>query len=875
MMKHVLTLAIFTNLIWSLNAQITITPNGSAATLVSTLVGNGITTSNPTLNCGAGAYGTWTGNLQAGGAQLSNGGIVLTTGSAAGADGPNNSGSTSTIVTGYDFTDPHLTTQPGAGNPAPARDNCVLEFDMTPVCNQITVSFVFGSEEYPEFVTGSFNDGFGIFISGPNPAGGSYNNYNCARLPNGQLVSIDNVNANTNATYYNTNPTGNASIHQYDGYTDGLSASLAVVPCSTYHVKIIIADAGDESWDSGLFLGAFSFACSAPALTIAPVQPICAGQTATLTATPTQTGGTYAWSPGGMTTQTITVNPSVTTTYTCSYTLGGSGCSAATATATVTVNPTQTPTFTQLGPYCENATPGALPTTSTNNVVGTWSPTAVSTTIVGQTTYTFTPNAGQCGTTTTMNVTINPGITPTFNIANPLCQNSTPPALPTTSTNSITGTWSPSTISTVTNGTTTYNFTPNAGQCAASVGVDITVASQIVPTFTQIGPLCQFSTAPNLPATSTNNINGTWTPSTISTNTAASNTFTFNPLPNQCAVPTTMNITIDPQITPTFTQITPICQGANATVLPSTSNNSVAGTWNPAFINTASPGTQNFTFTPSGGNCTQNAAMSVVVIPINAPTISSNLTEGCTPLAVQFNAANVQGYSVAWTINGMAANTNSSFSYNFTTAGCYDVTCVVSNQGCTASATINDMICVETAPIVNFQPSSNQFFNDPQTIFFTNNTTGATSFVWDFGNGTVSDLINPECTYTNINSNQIVTLTATTEMGCEGVGSTLIKFNPTPVFYIPNSFTPDEDEFNQTWGPVFTSGFDPYNFELIIFNRWGEVIFESHDAKGRWDGSYGKKGIKAPKGVYTFKIEFKTPDNDDKVVVKGHVNMIR
>jgi hypothetical protein len=112
-----------------------------------------------------------------------------------------------------------------------------------PGCAGFNVSFVFGSEEYPEFVSGSFNDGFGIFISGPNPAGGNYNNYNIARLPNGQLVSIDNVNANTNAQYYNTNNTG---VIQYDGYTDGLTAQLSVIPCSTYHVKIIIADARDS-----------------------------------------------------------------------------------------------------------------------------------------------------------------------------------------------------------------------------------------------------------------------------------------------------------------------------------------------------------------------------------------------------------------------------------------------------------------------------------------------------------------------------------------------------------------------------------------------------------------------------------------------------
>jgi gliding motility-associated-like protein len=96
-----------------------------------------------------------------------------------------------------------------------------------------------------------------------------------------------------------------------------------------------------------------------------------------------------------------------------------------------------------------------------------------------------------------------------------------------------------------------------------------------------------------------------------------------------------------------------------------------------------------------------------------------------------------------------------------------------------------------------------------------------------------------------------------------------------PVFYIPNTFTPDEDQFNQTWGPVFTSGFDPFNFDLFIYNRWGELIWESHDAKERWDGSFGKKGLKVPSGIYSYKIRFKPTTTDEKVTVSGHINLMR
>jgi gliding motility-associated-like protein len=711
-------------------AQIVITPGATATQLANNIVAPGITVTNATMNCAQTACGTWTGNLQAGGSQLSNGGIVMTTGSAANADGPNATGSSSTAVAGFDFSDPHLTTQPGAGNPAPNRDNCVLEFDMQPSCAAFNVNFVFGSEEYPEFVTGSFNDGFGIFISGPNPAGGNYNNYNVARLNNGQLVSIDNVNANTNAQYYNTNNTG---VIQYDGYTDGLTAQLSVIACSTYHVKIVIADAGDESYDSGLFLGVGSFSCSTPLLTVNTPAPICGGQNAVLTAT-AGTTGTYTWSDG-QTGASITVAPQATTTYTVTYSING--CVDVTASTTVTVTPPIQALFTALGPYCATDTPGILPTTSDN---------------------------------------------------------------------SIQGTWSPATINTATANTTTYNFTPAA---------------------------------------------------------------------NSCGLPNTMTVVVNPQGAPTFAQLGPYCQGDAVGQLPTTSTNGVVGTWTPSTINSNLPGNTTYNFVPTVAECTSNASMTVNIIPIAAPSFNSNITDGCTPLNVSFSTPTVPNVTYDYSINNTSFGTNPSANYNFTNAGCYDVTLTATNQGCVQSTTIPDMICVETAPSVFFSASPTILENSEQQVVFTNNTIGGVNYSWDLGDGSTSTEMNLDHLYSNINGNYAVTLTSSTALGCSSSYTVTLTYIDNPVFYIPNTFTPDEDQFNQTWGPVFTSGFDPFNFDLFIYNRWGELIWESHDAKERWDGSYGKKGTKVPSGIYSYKIRFKPTNTDEKVTVSGHINLMR
>ena len=134
---------------------------------------------------------------------------------------------------------------------------------------------------------------------------------------------------------------------------------------------------------------------------------------------------------------------------------------------------------------------------------------------------------------------------------------------------------------------------------------------------------------------------------------------------------------------------------------------------------------------------------------------------------------------------------------------------------------------------------------------------------------------NPTHYYTNIQGGIIITLTATSALGCIDETTYVINYQEETIFYVPNSFTPDQDEFNQTWGPVFTQGFDPYNFDLYLFNRWGELIWESHDATAQWDGSYGAKALHCPDGIFTWKIVYKPKETDEKKVITGYVNLIR
>ncbi|MBM3161386.1 MAG: gliding motility-associated C-terminal domain-containing protein [Bacteroidetes bacterium] len=149
------------------------------------------------------------------------------------------------------------------------------------------------------------------------------------------------------------------------------------------------------------------------------------------------------------------------------------------------------------------------------------------------------------------------------------------------------------------------------------------------------------------------------------------------------------------------------------------------------------------------------------------------------------------------------------------------------------------------------------------------------SYLWDFGDLSNSIEANPVHFYSNIQGDIVVTLEVTSAFGCTDETSYTINFQEELIFYIPNSFTPDQDEFNQTWGPVFTQGFDPHNFDLYVFNRWGEVIWESHDPQDRWDGNYGGGGAECQNGVYTWKVELKIKDFDERKILTGFVNVIR
>ncbi len=260
--KKIFIIILFLSVGFLANAQLIVT-SGAGTTpqqlVQNVLVGNGVTVSNVKFNGSTAALaGSMMGSFTTGTTATNlgiNSGLLIASGGVAGSIGPNGSPSTTTPTGTTNISDPQLQALiPGYT----INDAAVLEFDFVPLADTLRFRYVFGSEEYPEFVSTSFNDVFGFFVTGLNPYGASYSNKNIALIPNTILpVTIDNVNQNVNTQYYVTN-TGGATI-QYDGFTTVLTAWILVIPCTQYHIKIAVSDAGDSAYDSGVFLEANSF----------------------------------------------------------------------------------------------------------------------------------------------------------------------------------------------------------------------------------------------------------------------------------------------------------------------------------------------------------------------------------------------------------------------------------------------------------------------------------------------------------------------------------------------------------------------------------------------------------------------------------------
>lgn len=520
------------------------------------------------------------------------------------------------------------------------------------------------------------------------------------------------------------------------------------------------------------------------------------------------------------------------------------------------------PNFGNVGPFCQG-TSYTLPNVSLNNVDGVWSP-AFDNQSSG--TYYFSPNDTTCNQPLQLSVQIVPQTTPLFNFATSLCQNENL-LFPVATQTGAFGTWSPAFDN---QNTTTYTFTPTistpAVGCPTPAQHTVSIIPSTVPTFSLLDSIC-LNGQLTFPTLSTNSISGTWTPAFDNQN---SETYTFTPDASNiatCLVSTQHAVVIVPPITPNFSFVNSLCEGTSF-VFPTTSLNSISGTWTPAFNNLSSA---TYTFNPDSntvlGACANSVNETMTIIPNLDPsfTFSDSL---CADAVFDFPSTSIEGISGVWT---PSFNNQSTQNYTFTP----DLSGIVfTNIGQRCPQVVSQTMTIIPNPVADFTPENTVLSLFAPTTLLENNSSNAYTYFWNFGDDTSNDSIfSPEHTFPENAGTYLVSLEVSNELGCMDSTSQVIVIEHDPVVFIPNAFTPDEDDLNNEFTAVFPENMKLASFEMFIYDRWGELVFYSQNPKEGWDGSLA--GYDAPDGVYSYLVKYKELGYVNKFLVTGSVVVIR
>ncbi len=270
--------------------------------------------------------------------------------------------------------------------------------------------------------------------------------------------------------------------------------------------------------------------------------------------------------------------------------------------------------------------------------------------------------------------------------------------------------------------------------------------------------------------------------------------------------------------------------------------------------------------------------MSLSMSIASEPLVTPDLTLGCVPLSVTFDNNTIDAQNCQWSFgNNQSAFGCGSQIAIYDSEGCFDVTLMVENSmGCDTTVTFPSIVCTESA-IASFYASPSVIGSGNQTVSFYNLSENSVSYYWNFGDGSSgSTEFQPVHEYSISQSQSFYpTLIAYTASGCTDTATFIIDFEEQLIFYVPNAFTPDKDQFNQEFKPVFNSGYDAMTYHMQIFNRWGELIWESFDPNAGWDGTYGLKGSKVQQGTYSWKISFNPKYSSERITTTGSIHLLR
>lgn len=943
-MKSVILLVFIIFNALALKSQLQVNPSNSPFDLAQKIIGFSGFVKSASLNCSPGASGSFTNG------DVIGNGIILTTGMADSAEGPNlrNNTSKNHGTSG----DSDLDALAGS---FPTQDACILEFEVVPFCNELTFTYSFASEEYMEYVGRAFNDVFGFFVTGPNPIGPNYNKLNIATI-GGVSINVNSINDTVNSAYYLNNTTNNT---EYDGMTISITKTIQVIPCQVYKIKLGVADGYDGIYDAAVFVKEYDSVCSPipvyqvlsrnikvnegcqdtlsfersitntqdtlylsyygtaangadiatlpnylvfnPGDDIASllVQPlmdgvyegqenlyvvyrvgncglidtvrirvedeivvsagpeftICSGDSVELQGfCPTITGLTYSWTPGfGLSDSTIlTPKASIVSTdtiiqdYTYRLTAYYKGCTYY-DTTTIHVVPNPTVAFDYYS-NCDydsvifiSGSSSPLPITNFWDYGDGYSG-------IGDTVYhKYTLNSYLvtltsidtlgCRDSMQRTITINPSPVANFSFTSQcegeeICFNN---------------------LSTIRSGTiVSYNW-----------DIDTLQTNAVSPchTFNNFGIF-------NVSLAIESNLGCT---DSISKPLRVYGRPTANFNANDNCEGDTVN----------FNNYSTTAGGVLRRSYWDFNNGSTDSVKNPKHL--FGDGSYNIELIVEDQyGCRDTITKPLTIHPKPVADFETTTDTLCELACVDFinlsqhNTDSMTYYQ--WKFGDQFFLNQENASHCYTDSGMYTVSLIVmNNKGCMDSIKKKDKIQVFANPHAYFLTNKIHLddYSEDLTVI-DSSYFNITKYIWDFGDGTVDSStvdISPLTHQYAETGNYLVTLTVFNDFGCFDDFYRVVYYRKDrEIIYVPNAFTPDNDGKNDYFGVDGEYLDELVNFRFSIFDRWGNLVFETYDYREQWDGTH--KGVPAKQDTYVWQLRY-TNSNEDTKVEYGTATLLK
>ena len=640
-----------------------------------------------------------------------------------------------------------------------------------------------------------------------------------------------NTTVTLSCSYHSTNVNGYLWSNPQIGTTQG----VVVSPASTTTYSVTVSNTNNCTASASAIV-----VVGGPTISITPPSAgICAGQTTTLTASG---ANGYAWS-NGVGSAAITISPSITTKYIVTG-IDAQGCTSSDS-AVVSVITMPIATFTVTSPLCTGQN-GAITYTGSSSPTATYIWNFGGGNIVSGTNQgPYQVNWGTAGQQSVSLSVTDSGCT-SIPDTMPVTVNVVPAALAGNDATYCNG--STTVIGTASTADYTYLWSPVNGLSSSTV---------------------------SNPTVSLTNPNGT--PITQAYIVTTTN--------NGCSASDTMTLTINPVPAALFAHQQPQCLnvnkfnfaaignffptdtfawtfGANATPPVSTSKNQQ--------VTYSAAQTAIVSLTISQSGCISNTYVdSVIINPMPVAAFSADSVVGCPDLNVCFinNSTSIGNTSYLWTFGDGQNSTTKTPCHVYVAPGTYTVGLEVTANNCSVDSNIPNYIKINSAPVAKFIPDVNTIQQPQSEIDFTNLSSNALTYMWNFGSLGSSTDINPIFNFTEYGLYNVV-LNAYNTFGCSDSFTLPIKVLAPQNYFIPNIFTPNNDGNNDDFYIQSQEGVTV--LEFTVFDRWGEKV---HDGQYPWDGTY--KGKPCPNGIYVYIFKLRLATNTEGIKRTGSITLMR